>query len=103
VNIQTRAIVEHRRELTERIKSVLIERLDLNLLPNEITEDAPLFGMGLGLDSIDALVLIVGIEDEFDVTVETTDHHVYRSINTLADYLMTTAEKATPASAVYDA
>jgi acyl carrier protein len=82
---------------------VLIERLDLNLLPNEITEDAPLFGMGLGLDSIDALVLIVGIEDEFDVTVETTDHHVYRSINTLADYLMTTAEKATPASAVYDA
>ncbi len=103
MNIQTRAIVEHRRELTERIKSVLIERLDLNLLPNEITEDAPLFGMGLGLDSIDALVLIVGIEDEFDVTVETTDHHVYRSINTLADYLMTTAEKAAPASAVYDA
>ena len=103
MNIQTRAIVEHRRELTERIKSVLIERLDLNLQPNEITEDAPLFGMGLGLDSIDALVLIVGIEDAFDVTVETTDHHVYRSINTLADYLMTVSEKATASSAVLDA
>jgi acyl carrier protein len=103
VNSETRAVVEHRRELTERIKSVLIERLDLNLQPNEITEDAPLFGMGLGLDSIDALVLIVGIEDEFDVTVETTDHHVYRSINTLADYLMATADKAAAPSAVYDA
>jgi acyl carrier protein len=103
VNIQTRAIVEHRRDLTERIKSVLIERLDLNLQPNEITEDAPLFGMGLGLDSIDALVLIVGIEDEFDVTVETTDHHVYRSINTLADYLMATADKATASPTVVDA
>jgi acyl carrier protein len=103
VNIQTRAIVEHRRDLTERIKSVLIERLDLNLQPNEMTEDAPLFGMGLGLDSIDALVLIVGIEDEFDVTVETTDHHVYRSINTLVDYLMATADKAAASPTVVDA
>jgi acyl carrier protein len=103
VKTETRAIVEQRRELTERIKGVLIERLDLNLQPNEITEDAPLFGMGLGLDSIDALVLIVGIEDEFNITVETTDHHIYRSINTLADFLMAMSEKATASSAVYDA
>jgi acyl carrier protein len=99
VNQRTKATVERRRELTERIKKVLIDRLDLDMEPNEITEDAPLFGMGMGLDSIDALVLIVGIEDEFNITVETGDHHIYRSINTLADYLMAaTGEEATLAA-----
>lgn len=93
VNSQTRALVDRRRELTERVKKVLIERLDLDIVPNEIAEDAPLFGMGMALDSIDALVLIVGIEDEFDITVDSSEHHIYRSINTLADYLMRTAGK----------
>jgi len=88
VDIRTKAVVEQRRDFSERIKRVLIDRLDLNMEPNEITEDAPLFGMGMGLDSIDALVLIVGIEDAFNITVETGDHHIYRSINTLADYLI---------------
>ena len=88
MDIRTKAVVEQRRDFSERIKRVLIDRLDLNMEPNEITEDAPLFGMGMGLDSIDALVLIVGIEDAFNITVETGDHHIYRSINTLADYLI---------------
>ena len=85
---EMQARIEKRRDITCRIKSVLIERLDLSLEPDEITEDAPLFGMGMALDSIDALVLIVGIEDEFNVTVETGDHQVYRSINTLTDHIL---------------
>ncbi len=85
---ETRQFIKQRSDLTERIKKVLIERLDLKAQPNEIAEDAPLFGMGLALDSIDALVLIVGIEDEFNITIDSGDYHIYRSINTLADYLM---------------
>jgi acyl carrier protein len=88
VTSEAKALVERRKELTTRLKRVLIDRLDLKAEPNEITEDAPLFGMGMALDSIDALVLIVGIEDEFNITIDSADHHIYRSINTLADYLM---------------
>lgn len=82
------ALIDRRREVTDRIKRVLIDRLDLKAAPNEITEDAPLFGMGLALDSIDALVLIVGIEDEFNVTIDSAEPQIYRSINTLADHMM---------------
>jgi acyl carrier protein len=82
--------IERRSELTAKVKGILIDRLSLKAEPNEITEDAPLFGMGLALDSIDALVLIVGIEDEFDISLNTTDHQIYRSINTLVDHLIAT-------------
>jgi acyl carrier protein len=84
--------MERRIDITERIKKVLIERLDLKAEPNEIAEDAPLFGMGMALDSIDALVLIVGIEDHFDISVDTADHHIYRSINSLADHIICVSE-----------
>jgi acyl carrier protein len=88
VTSEMQARIDRRRDLTCRIKKVLIDRLDLKIEPDEITEDAHLFGMGMALDSIDALVLIVGIEDEFNVTVETGDHHIYRSINTLTDHIL---------------
>lgn len=90
---QTKLLIEQRTDLTNRLKKVLIERLDLKAEPNEIAEDAPLFGMGLALDSIDALVLIVGIEDEFNITIDSGDYHIYRSINTVVDYLMELARK----------
>lgn len=85
---QMKLAIERRNELTAKVKNILIDRLSLKAEPNEITEDAPLFGMGLALDSIDALVLIVGIEDEFDISLNTTDHQIYRSINTLVDHLI---------------
>jgi len=93
VTAQTKLLIEQRTDLTNRLKKVLIERLDLKAEPNEIAEDAPLFGMGLALDSIDALVLIVGIEDEFNITIDSGDYHIYRSINTVVDYLMELARK----------
>jgi acyl carrier protein len=83
-----KAVIERRRNLIERLKGVLIDSLELELEPDDLTEDAALFGTGLGLDSIDALVLIVGIEDEFDVSVPPDDIQIYRSLNTLADFLI---------------
>jgi len=85
---QMKAVIERRKGLIERLKRVLIDSLELEMEPEDLTEDAALFGTGLGLDSIDALVLIVGIEDEFDVSVPPDDIQIYRSLNTLADFLI---------------
>jgi len=88
MDAKMKAVIERRKNLIERLKGVLISSLELDLEPEDLTEDAALFGTGLGLDSIDALVLIVGIEDEFDVSVPPDDIQIYRSLNTLADFLI---------------
>ncbi len=80
-------IVDSRRDIISRLKTMLIENLNLEMEPDEISEDSSLFGIGMGLDSIDALVIIVGIEDEFDVSIPTDEPYLYRSINTMADFV----------------
>ncbi len=56
---------------------------------DEIETDAPLFGEGLGLDSIDALQLVVAMEKEFGVVVPdaATGSKVFISVRSLADYI----------------
>ena len=78
-------IARRRSELTLRMKQALIERLSLQLEPDEIAEDSPLFGAGLGLDSVDALEIAILIEMEFDVPVSDDELASFRSINTLVD------------------
>ncbi|MGH7268441.1 MAG: acyl carrier protein [Candidatus Rokuibacteriota bacterium] len=82
------ALVERRQALVDRLRTVLITSLDLALESDEVDEDEPLFGIGLGLDSIDALQLVLGVEAAFDVTLPPDDLTIYRSINTLADHLI---------------
>jgi acyl carrier protein len=89
MNSETQTIIDQRKEMIDRLKNMLIENLSLDMEPNEITEDSSLFGIGIGLDSIDALVIIVGIEDEFDVSIPTDEPHFYRSLNTIADFIET--------------
>lgn len=84
---QTKKQAQERRELLNRIKEIIVERLDLDMEPHLITDDQPIFGRGLGLDSIDALELFVVIEDEFGVTVYDDNIEVFSSINKLADYI----------------
>ena len=91
------ALIARRQDLVARLKKVLIESLDLPLEPDEIDEDEPLFGIGLGLDSIDALQLVLGVEAAFDLTLPPDNLMIYRSINTLADHLI--AADARPVSA----
>ena len=52
-------------ELKQQLKGVIIEELMLQESPEEISNDTPLFGEGLGLDSVDALQLVVGLEKHF--------------------------------------
>ena len=68
-------------ELIVKLKAELIEQLNLeDIDPAEIDPEAPLFGDGLGLDSIDALEIIVLLEKEYDIKIsdprEGKENHV---------------------------
>jgi len=84
-----------RRELKRKLKELLVSGLRLqDLAPDGITDDQPIFVEGLGLDSIDALELVVLIEEHFGIAIpdEELGKQVFASINALADFI--TAEKA---------
>ena len=77
--------------LEHDIKLMIIEALDLeDLGPDDIDTDAPLFGDGLGLDSIDALELGIAIKKKYDLSLEAgnadTRTH-FRSVATLAAFI----------------
>ena len=77
-------------ELAPRLKRLIVATLRLEgLEPESIGDDALLFGEGLGLDSIDALELVVAIEREFSVAIPDgkVDHDVFHSVRTLAHWL----------------
>lgn len=77
-------------QLETRLKSQLIEALNLEgMTPDDIQTNEPLFGEGLGLDSIDALELIVMLEKNYNLKIEDPKdgRKVFHSIKTLADYI----------------
>ena len=83
--------MQTRDQLTADLKTMIVEVLALeDIRPEEIDTDAPLFVEGLGLDSIDALELAVGLEKNFGVTVPNSEiaTKVLRSVNTIHDYIL---------------
>src|SRR5258708_23474631 len=86
---ETRAIAASRRELSRRVKDLLVRRLDIEVDPAMIADDQPLFGRGLELDSIDTLELAIAIQEEF--AVELTDDNVEAmlSVSRLVDHIET--------------
>ena len=77
-------------DLRKKLKELLIDRLKFeDMTPEDIPDDEPLFGGGLGLDSIDALEIVVMLESEFGIKVknETSARDSFRSISTLANYV----------------
>jgi len=77
-------------DLRRKLKELLIERLKFeDMTPDDIPDDEPLFGGGLGLDSIDALEIVVMLESEFGIKVknETSARDSFRSITSLANYV----------------
>jgi acyl carrier protein len=84
-------MVQANDSLIERIKQLIIQRLKLeDLTPEMIENDAPLFGEGLGLDSIDALELVLGLEKEFGVVIPDAEvgKKVFQSVRTMAQYVL---------------
>ncbi len=76
-------------ELNNQIKRMLIDALKLETTPEAIKDDAPLFGSGLGLDSLDALQLAVSVEETFGVPVadEQAGKTAFASVNALAKFI----------------
>jgi acyl carrier protein len=77
-------------DLKLRLKELLIERLKFeDMTPEDIADDEPLFEGGLGLDSIDALEIVVMLESDFGVKVknEASAREYFRSISTLAQLI----------------
>ncbi|MGA3171033.1 MAG: phosphopantetheine-binding protein [Chthoniobacteraceae bacterium] len=77
-------------ELKESIKEMMVENLMLRTPKEEIGDDLPLFGPeGLGLDSIDALELVVSLEKRFGVSVPNSDvaRNALATVETIADYV----------------
>ncbi len=77
--------------LRDAIKTMMVESLMLKVTKEEIRDDLPLFGPeGLGLDSIDALELVVGLEKRFGVKVPNSDaaKQALATLNSLPDYVV---------------
>jgi acyl carrier protein len=77
-------------ELITKVKQLIIDSLRIEeMTPDDIETDAPLFGEGLGLDSIDALQLVVAMEKDFGVIVPDaeTGAVVFQSVRSMARYI----------------
>lgn len=77
-------------ELVLKLKKEIIELLNLEeITPDDIDNDAALFGEGLALDSIDALELIVLMEKNYGIKLKdpSVGKEIFKSINTMADYI----------------
>jgi acyl carrier protein len=76
--------------LMEKLKKQIIERLNLkDLKPENIGDDQPLFVEGIGLDSIDALELIVLMQQEYNIKLSNAEDgpRVFYSVRSIADYI----------------
>jgi acyl carrier protein len=77
--------------LIEKLKTQIIEQLNLaEVKPEDIDPNAPLFGSGLGLDSIDALELIVLLEKHYGIKIEDPKDGktIFESVKTMAEYII---------------
>jgi acyl carrier protein len=76
-------------ELIKELKTKLIVHLNLQLTPEEINPEESLFNSGLGLDSIDALELIVLLQQDYGIKVKTAEEgkQIFRSVRTMAEFI----------------
>ena len=84
------ARIAAREEILAGLRGVLIDRMRLRREPDEIDPDAPLFGSGFGLDSLDAIELIVSLETEFGVALNDNGllRQQMRTLNTVIDLVL---------------
>lgn len=88
--IRNSKIIIYMDKLKAQLKEQILEALSLDeMKPEEIDDNAPLFGEGLGLDSIDALELIVLMEKQYGIKLSNPAEgkEVFKSINVMAAYI----------------
>ncbi len=83
-------------QLINQLKAEIIDVLNLEgMQPDDIDAQAPLFGDGLGLDSIDALELIVLLERNYGIKLASPSEgkEIFKSVQTMADYVAANRKK----------
>jgi len=83
-------------EIRQRLKELLVENLNLqDVTVDQISDDSPLFGGDIGLDSLDAVEIVVILQRHFGVEIKDMDigRRVFQSIRVLAEYIY---EKTNP-------
>jgi acyl carrier protein len=79
------------KELIDNLKQEIIQQLNLNhLKPEDLGDDQPLFVEGLGLDSIDALELIVLLQQKYNIKLADPSEgpKIFYSVKTMAEYIV---------------
>ena len=72
-------------ELKRQVCQMLVENLMLQIQPEEITDELPLFGEGLGLDSVDALQIVVALDKSYGLKIKDAEmaRSVLKNVNTI--------------------
>lgn len=84
-------------DVRRQLKELMVSELNLEgKTPDDIDDAAPLFGEGLGLDSLDALQLAMSIEERFGVRVPEGDEArpIFASVNAIVDHIVRTTAPA---------
>jgi acyl carrier protein len=78
-------------DLQREVAELMIECLNLDVSADQITPDAPLYGEGLGMDSIDVLEVALSVSKRYGLQLRTNDsadnEHIFRSLRSLSDYI----------------
>ena len=88
MNQAMQASIERRKKVIVTFKEELIKRLNLPYTPDDLHEDISLLGAGLGLDSLDALEIVLCVENCFGIKIPDQNTSVLRSINTIVDFVI---------------
>lgn len=89
-DVELEAYCRRREQALHSVRRLLIASLDLRREPDEIDPDTALFGTGLGLDSVDAVEVIIALETELGVklTDDGARKRALRSVNALVDTVL---------------
>jgi len=85
--------LERRQAVLDRVRNLLVEKLNLRLAPADIDPDVPIFTSGLALDSVDAVELVIHLEDlGLKLADDTVAVPALRTVNTIVDAVLALRE-----------